>query len=30
MAFSASDFKYPLAYARGYVFMPDHVTVAKY
>jgi hypothetical protein len=27
---SETDFKYPLAYARGSVFMPDHVTVAKY
>jgi hypothetical protein len=30
MACSETDFKYPLAYARGSVFMSDHVTVAKY
>jgi hypothetical protein len=30
MVCSETDFKYPLAYARGSVFLPDHVTVAKY
>jgi hypothetical protein len=30
MVCSATDFKYPLADARGSAFMPDHVIVAKY
>jgi hypothetical protein len=30
MVCSEIDFKYPLAYARGSVFLPDHVAVAKY
>jgi hypothetical protein len=30
MVCSETDFKYPLAYSRGSVFLPDHVTVAKY
>jgi len=30
MVCSETDFKYPLAYSRGSVFLPDHVTAAKY